>query len=499
MPLKILRLLYATSECAPWIKTGGLGDVAAGLPPALVRERCDVRVLMPGYPRALEHAAGAAVVARWPASAHFPAIELLDAVLPTGVPILLIRCPSLYDRPGGPYQDEQGRDWPDNARRFACLAHVAARLAVPASPLTWQPDILHCNDWQTALAPAYLHASTERAATLVTIHNLAFQGVFDGNRVADLGLPGSLFSVDGLEFYGNTSFLKGGIVFADAVSTVSPTYAREIQQAPLGFGLEGLLAWRRSVLSGILNGIETDVWSPSSDAFLAARYDAASLDDKVANKSALQQRLGLAQLADVPLLGVVSRLTHQKGSDLIADVAPRMASFGAQLAVLGAGDGGYERALVDAARSHAGTVATVIGFDEQLAHMIEAGADAFLMPSRFEPCGLNQMYSQRYGTPPIAHATGGLVDSIVDATAENLASGTATGFLFNDATGEALAGSIEKALAIYRSPPQWRALQRAGMARDFGWSARARDYLQLYLDLASARAERGVSGEAAQR
>jgi starch synthase len=487
MTLKILRLLYATSECAPWIKTGGLGDVAAGLPHALADAGVDVRVLMPAYPRVLEHAPNAPVIARWPATSTFPAVDLLDAVLPSGVPLLLLRCPPLYERSGGPYQDADGGDWPDNMLRFACLAQAAARLSAPTSPLSWQPEVLHCNDWQTALAPAYMRASGARAATLVTIHNLAFQGVFEGNRCAELGLPEQFFSIDGVEFYGNTSFLKAGIVFADRVSTVSPTYAQEIQTAPLGFGFEGLLAWRSSVLSGILNGIESDVWSPSRDAFLPARYDVASLARKQDSKRALQQRLGLALEPDVPLLGVVSRLTHQKGSDLIAALAPSIASLGAQLAVLGSGDAVHERALLDAARSRPQSVAAMIGFDEALAHLIEAGADAFLMPSRFEPCGLNQMYSQAYGTPPIAHATGGLVDSIVDATPVNLARGSATGFLFHDPTLAGLKAALERALALYRNPPQWRELQRAGMARDFGWAARAREYIDLYRTLAGTR------------
>jgi starch synthase len=317
----------------------------------------------------------------------------------------------------------------------------------------------------------------------MTIHNIAFQGVFDGDLTPILGLPREMFGIEGVEYYGRTSFLKAGLMTADAVSTVSPTYAREIQRAPLGMGLEGVLAKRRESLVGLLNGIDDDVWNPATDPLLEARYDAGTLDAKLRNKAALQHEFGLHVLPDCPLLGVVSRLTAQKGSDLIAAMAGQVAAFPAQLAVLGTGDRALERALLAAARAHPGRVAVIVGFDERIAHRIEAGADMFVMPSRFEPSGLNQMYSQRYGTPPIARATGGLIDSIVDATPQTLADGSATGFLFDEATAEDLWTAVTRAFDVFADRRVWRTLQQAGMAQDFGWRRRARDYAALYQSL----------------
>jgi starch synthase len=483
-----LRILFATPECAPWIKSGGLGDVSAALPEALAACGVDVRVLLPAYRPVLAAAGSPRVVARLPAAAALPAARLLEATLPSGVPAWLVDSPALYDRDGGPYQDPAtGSDWPDNARRFGLLARVAAALAQPNST-GWRPQVVHCNDWQTALAPAYLHfGGGPRAATLTCIHNLAFQGLFPAAAVAEVGLPAASFTAEGVEYYGQVSFLKAGIVYGDAITTVSPTYAREIQREPLGFGFQGLLAARADRLRGILNGIDLRTWDPLADPLILRRYDRANLDAKLGNKRALQARMGLAPALEVPLFGFVGRLTEQKGIDLIAAVAPWLAAAPAQLAVLGAGEHALEAALPALARAHPGAIAVEIGFDEPLAHLIEAGTDAFLMPSRFEPCGLNQMYSQRYGTPPIAHATGGLADSIVDCTPQTLADGTATGFLFGEPTAAALRAAIGRALAAYRDPPTWRALQRHGMARDFGWDAAAREYVGLYESLAPAR------------
>jgi starch synthase len=483
-----LRILYATPECAPWVKTGGLGDVGAALPPALEACGLDVRVLMPAYRPVLAATAGhRRQLAKFAATARFPAAQLFEAPLPSGVPAWLVDCPALYDRDGGPYQDPQStRDWPDNALRFAALARIAATLAGEASPLAWQPHVLHCNDWQTALAPAYLRfAGGARAATVTCIHNLAFQGLFPPGTAAEVELPPQAWSIDGAEFYGRLSFLKAGLVYADAITTVSPTYAREIQREPLGFGLQGLLAARAADLHGILNGIDDEVWNPAGDPLIARRYDAAHVEMKRENKLALQERMGLPGEARVPLLGFVGRLTEQKGADLIAAAAARLAAAPAQLAILGTGEPALEEALRELARARPREVAVKIGFDERLAHLVEAGADAFLMPSRFEPCGLNQMYSQRYGTPPVACATGGLVDSIVDCTPATLADGTATGFLFAEPTAAALAGAVERAIAAYRDTATWRALQRNGMARDFGWRASAQKYAALYQATAS--------------
>ncbi len=490
----MLRLLFATSECAPWVKTGGLGDVAAALPAALTGVGVDARVLLPAYPDVLKAAGRTRLLADIAATPPWPAAELRGARLPSGVRVALVCCPRLYDRPGGPYQDAQGRDHPDNAQRFGFLAWIAALLSGPVSPLKWRPQVLHCNDWQTGLAPAFLRFSGARhAPTVMTIHNLAFQGVFPGNLTAELGLPPQAWAIDGVEFHGQTAFLKAGIQCGDAISTVSPTYAREIRQAPLGFGLEGLLEYRADALTGILNGIDTTIWNPATDALLPERYDVDTLERKKGNKLELQRVLGLTESEDAPLLGMVSRLTWQKGSDLVAALAPELAARGAQLAVAGEGDEVHVRALVAASRAAPGRVGVAVRFDERLAHLIEAGADAFLMPSRFEPCGLNQMYSQRYGTPPIAHATGGLVDSIVDATPRSLADRTATGFLHGEPSAEALSGAVARMLEAYRAPGLWRGIQRAGMTRDFGWQRSAAAYVDLYRS-AVARATAATSG-----
>jgi len=482
-----LRVLFATPECAPWVKTGGLGDVSAALPAALEACGADVRVLLPGYRPVLAATKNRRELATFAATDRFPAARLLEAPLPSGVPAWLVDCPTLYDRDGGPYQDPAtGSDWPDNALRFALLARVAALLAGESSPLSWHPQALHCNDWQTALAPAYLRfAGGTRAATVTCIHNLAFQGLFPPATAAEIDLPPAAYSVDGAEFYGRLSFLKAGLVYADAITTVSPTYAQEIQREPLGFGLQGLLAARAGELHGILNGIDDEVWNPAADPLIVRRYDAAHVEVKRENKLALQERLGLPADPRVPLLGFVGRLTQQKGADLIAAAAARIVAGPAQLAILGAGEREHEEALRALARARSREVAVKIGFDERLAHLIEAGADAFLMPSRFEPCGLNQMYSQRYGTPPIAHATGGLCDSVVDCTPATLADGTATGLLFREPTADALGDAVERAVAAYRDTATWRTLQRNGMARDFGWHASAERYVALYRSLTS--------------
>ncbi|HZD19321.1 MAG TPA: glycogen synthase GlgA [Burkholderiales bacterium] len=457
-----MRVLFVTPECAPLTKTGGLGDVAAALPPALRAQGNDVRVLLPRY-REIEES-GAEERAR---------VRLLGIearVLEKG-DCLYVDVPELYDRDGGPYQDATGADWADNALRFGVLSRAAALLASSASPLTWRPEILHCNDWPTALAPVYLHFEPAHAGSVMTVHNLAYQGIFDASVLERLELPRATFAIEGIEFYGRLSFLKGGLVYSDAITTVSPTYAREIQTEEFGCGLDGVLRERRGVLRGILNGIDGELWNPMSDPHLAERYSWMSLDRKAANKAALQRRLNLSADPLAPLLGVVSRFAHQKGIDLLAGAVDDLVQLGAQLCVLGRGEREHEVALSAAAERHAGRVAVAIGFNEELAHLIEAGADLFLMPSRYEPCGLNQMYSQRYGTPPVARATGGLVDTIMDGE---------TGFLFEPAESAALVAAVKRALGFYSDARRWRELQRRGMTRDFSWAAPARQYAGLY-------------------
>ena len=450
-----MRVLFVTPECAPLVKVGGLGDVSAALPPALRALGVQVRVLLPGYPEVLQKAGALSEVERWNEIGF-------DCRLLSGGDLLVLDCPALYQRGGSPYQDPGGQDWPDNALRFGVLSRVAARLPGYV--------VLHCNDWPTALAPVF-----SKTPALLTIHNLAFQGNFERAWLDRLGIGQEYFSMERLEFHGRLSFLKGGLVYAKALTTVSPTYAREIQTAEFGCGLEGLLRERRGALTGILNGIDTAEWDPAADPHLAARYDAGSLEKKALNKQALQKKLNLEVQRDMPLLGFVGRLTHQKGVDLIAGAINELAALPAQFALLGRGERELEGALSIAAGRHPGRVAMASAFDEGLAHLIEAGADLFLMPSRFEPCGLNQMYSQRYGTPPVARATGGLADTIIDGE---------TGFLFERVESAALVTAVRRALAVWREPGRWREMQGAGMRRDFSWAAAARRYADLYSRLA---------------
>jgi starch synthase len=483
-----LRILFATPECAPLVKTGGLGDVSAALPAALKRLGADVRILLPAYRAVLAQLPDCLDIARFAATADLPQARLLQGATPSNVPLYALDCPQLYDREGGPYQNEAGSDWADNALRFGLLSRVAALLGSAASPLEWRPDVVHCNDWQTGLAPVYLrYAAGARAATLQTVHNLAYQGIFEPELVAALGLPPECFTPDGVEYYGKLSFLKSGLQCADAITTVSPTYAIEIQSEALGFGLQGLLAARRDSLYGILNGIDTGLWNPATDAAIACRYDAETLAAKGVNKRALQRRLGLASAPEAPLFAVVSRLTAQKGVDWLLQIAPQVLALPAQLAILGSGEPQLERGFRALAHRHPEQVSTSIGFDESLAHLIEAGADAFLMPSRFEPCGMNQMYSQRYGTPPIARATGGLADTVVDCNPATLADGSAGGFVFHEASARALLAAVQRAASTWRDHASWRVLQRNGMARDFGWDTSARRYAAIYARLAQQR------------
>jgi starch synthase len=453
-----MRVLFATSECTPLAKAGGLGDVSAALPAALRAFGIEVDTLLPGYAGVLEQLGEASEEERFS--------ELgCDCRLLRSAHLLVLDCPALYQRGGSPYQDAGGQDWPDNALRFGLLSRVAARLR--------GYDVLHCNDWPTALAPIFT-----TAPALLTIHNLAFQGNFERAWLERLGIGQQYFSTDELEFHGRISFLKGGLVHAGALTTVSPTYAREIQTAEFGAGMDGLLRQRSGALSGILNGIDTAEWNPAEDRYLAARYDSQTIHRKLQNKESLQERLNLERDSRMPLIGFVGRLTHQKGVDLIAAAIAELAALPAQIALLGKGERELEAALGAAAARHPGRVAMATGFDEPLAHLIEAGADLFLMPSRYEPCGLNQMYSQRYGTLPVARATGGLADTILDGE---------TGFLFERAETSSLTAAVRRALAAWREPGRWREMQGAAMRRDFSWAAAARQYADLYSRLARRR------------
>lgn len=475
-----MKVLFAASEMAPWVKTGGLGDVAGALPLALRAQGVDVRVLLPLYPALRAAFASSEAVVRIPAVGHMPAGSLHLATTADGLPLYLLECNALFDRPGNPYLGPDGRDLPDNALRFGMLAHAAALLATDASPLSWHPEVLHCHDWQTALAPAYLRYRlglvSGHARTVLTVHNLAFQGLFGRDMLEPLGLPADCWHLHGVEYHGYLSFLKAGLQHADALTTVSPTYAREIQTAAEGMGLDGLLRYRAADLTGIINGIDTVQWDPATDVHLPVHFDHKRLKHKKAATQALRRELGLATECSGPLLGVVSRLTQQKGLDLLPPIADRLAALPVQLAVLGSGDQALEAAYAELGRQYPAQFSVQIGFDEGLAHRIEAGADLFLMPSRFEPCGLNQLYSLRYGTPPIVRATGGLADTVIDAA--DAARGT--GFVFTNASPEALLATIERACGLWRNSPQFHVLQQRGMRADYSWRQPAQAIAAIY-------------------
>lgn len=478
-----MKVLFATSEVAPLIKTGGLADVSGALPAALRLLGVDVRVLVPGYTVVMAQCSSYEVVTTFSDLVGFPPARLLSGIMGNGVPLLVLDSPEMYQRDGGPYQNESGHDWADNPQRFGLLSKVAAILGSNFSPLTWHPDLVHCNDWQTGLTPAYLHFTPGSVPSVMAIHNLAFQGNFPPSTMLAMGLPATSYSMHGMEFYGHMSFLKAGLFYANHITTVSPNYAKEIQQEELGFGMQGLLADRSHELTGILNGIDTDEWDASSDSHLAMHYDPADLSGKAVCKEYLQKKLGLRVEPSIPLLGVVSRFTHQKGLDLLLEIAPRLMDLPVQLAMLGSGDAAMQQTARELSQRYLGKIGVMIGFNEALSHQIEAGADMFIMPSRFEPCGLNQMYSQCYGTPPIVHATGGLTDSVVDCTLQTLGNGSASGFVFDGMTADNLYHTIQRAVALYHGRTDWQTLCKNCMKKDFSWERSAKAYRDVYRDV----------------
>lgn len=485
-----MRLLFASPEIFPLAKTGGLADVAGSLPVALRNADIDIRLLMPAY-----HGLAAEAEAKAVGSLGNPFglgdTVILEGRLPqTDIPVWLIDNRLLFDRDGGPYLDKDGQDWPDNDMRFGLLSWAAARLSQANSPLGWVPDILHVHDWQTGLAPAYLKAWGETAVrTVFTIHNMAYQGLFPPALVPRLGLPWSFYTMEGLEYWNQLSYLKAGLVYADKLTTVSPTYAREIQAPALGFGLDGLLRSRTADLSGILNGADYAVWDPAKDHYLSHPYDSDGVrPGKAANKAALQKEFGLPILAEVPLLVAITRLSDQKGMDLLLTAMPAVIAQGAQLALLGSGDRALEEAFLALAQARPQQVAVRIGYSEETAHRLQAGGDFLLMPSRFEPCGLTQIYAIRYGTVPIVHRTGGLADTVVDASYDAMTHGTATGLMFDQPTASAFQWSVERAIGLYRHPEQLARIQASGMRQDFGWPRAAKQYAELYQNLLPATA-----------
>jgi starch synthase len=483
----IERVLFVTPEVHPFNKTGGLGDVSYSLVRALNARGVDARLAIPGYPAIRRHVRRGQPVA--------PLLDaqgregcLIDAELEENLRAFVVDFPAYFGALESPYENTRSDDI-DEASRFLELARAAAKIGLGQVP-GWQPDVVHSNDWTTGMVPLLLHDAPRRPGTVFTIHNLAFQGLFPRERFDELGLDSALWSPEALEFYGQLSFMKGGLVFADRLNTVSPSYAREITTPEHGCGLEGLLDRRSEHLSGILNGVDYTVWHPACDPLIASSFDARDLRGKHACKRALQEKLGL-EPSNAALFGMVSRLTEQKGVDVLLACVPELLSAGAQLAVLGSGAPELEAALKRAAATAPEQLAVRLGYDEPLSHQIIAGADFFVMPSRFEPCGLTQLYSLAYGTVPVVHATGGLADTVVDAGPESIAAGEASGLSYAPNTPASLAATLQRALELYGDDNTLRALRQSGMAREFSWARSAEGYLELYEE--AQRAARGAA------
>jgi starch synthase len=479
-----MRVLSIASEVFPLIKTGGLADVAGALPPALKRHGVMMQTLLPFYPVVRDTVRGGETVHEFPE--FYGGRARLVATRSGDLDLLLLDAPHLYERPGNPYVMSNGQNWPDNAVRFAALARAGALIGQGLLE-GFKPDIVHCHDWQAGLAPAFLHYDGgARPRTVMTIHNLAFQGQFPREALASLGLPPRAWAVDGVEYYGTIGFLKSGLQFADRITTVSPTYAHEIRGAEAGMGLDGLLRARARDLSGILNGIDARIWNPARDPVLIATYDAENLGPRWLNKTALQERFALDTDPEAFLIGVVSRLSWQKGLDLVLQALPVLQETGAQLALLGAGDANLEQGFREAQAAFPGRIGCEFGYDEKLAHQVQAGSDALLVPSRFEPCGLTQLCALRYGAVPIVSRVGGLADTVIDANEMALSAGVATGVQFLPVTLDGLSGAIRRAADLYRSADDWQVLQHNGMATDVSWTLPARRYADLYRSLLGA-------------
>jgi len=465
-----LKVLFVTTEMDDFVRVGGLAAVSAALPRAL-RPWTDIRILLPGYSDVVEQLTHIQIVGQCPALAEMPPCTLGRAATRDGLPVYVLLCPQLYDRPGNPYGDEQGHDWPDNDIRFARLASAAAELAAGTLDKNWAADLVHANDWQAALVPAYLAWRGSRIPSILTIHNLAYQGLFPKESLRRIGAPETSFHIDGVEFYDKLSFLKGGLVYASHLTTVSATYAKEITTAEFGCGLEGLLQIRSdaSQLTGILNGID-ESWDPRFCAQLAQPFGAGDWDGKLANAAYVRKQFGLA-VSRGPMFALVARLVHQKGIDLVLSAADEIIEAGGQIVVTGSGEPALEQALVDAHRRRPDAIGVTIGFNDGQARRIFAGSDFTLMPSRFEPCGLSQMYAQRFGSLPIGHQTGGLAETITDGE---------TGFLFSQPSIDSFLGGVRRAFSTFVSKDRLDCMRRSAMARTFSWDLSAALYNALY-------------------
>ncbi|SFR39588.1 glycogen synthase GlgA [Litoreibacter janthinus] len=469
------KVLFVVSECAPLIKTGGLADVAGALPAALAAYGDEVRVLLPGY-RAVIGKLGKTKVIQTIKDLFGGPAKLLGCTI-AGLDLLVIDAPHLYDRDGGIYGDAVGKDWGDNPERFAALCFVAAEIAENGAGV-WKPDIVHGHDWQAGLTPEYLHSAGVNVPFVFTVHNIAFHGNTSAERIASLRLDAARFNAEHFEFWGQVSALKAALMGADKITTVSRTYAEELLTPEFGIGMDGVLRHRKSDLFGIVNGIDKDIWNPSTDPNIKPYKTAAG---KAANKKALQKIFGLGTSSG-PLCVLVSRLTEQKGIDLLLEALPELLSRGGQLALLGSGDPRLEVAMLEAAAGHE-NVSVKIGYDEALSHQMMAGGDVILVPSRFEPCGLTQLYGLRYGTLPLVALTGGLADTVINASPAALASSVATGLQFFPITSQALANAFARLGSLYEQPKVWKAMQRNAMAQSVGWETSAAEYHAIYAGL----------------
>nr|WP_321463872.1 glycogen synthase GlgA [uncultured Cohaesibacter sp.] len=473
-----MNILFVASECSPFVKTGGLADVIGSVPKALEQLDHTIKILLPAYPELKGWLKHGDVLLEMEELFGGPARVL--AVRAKGLNLLLLDAPHLYDRNGSIYLDEEGFDWEDNPIRFGALSLIGAKIGLDGIG-GWKPDIVHAHDWQAGLVPVYMKQSGRQAPpSIMTIHNIAFQGLFDGSVVETLGLSHDMFNPDGFEYWGHAGFLKGGLAYADKITTVSPTYAHELLTPEFGMGLEGLLKSRKSDLIGILNGIDLSVWDPQEDPALSKTYSPKSLKRKVANRQWLEQEFGLVSNPEAPLFGLVSRLTTQKGVDLLLEILPTIIERGARLVVLGAGDRKFEEAFTQAANSSPDHIGVKIGYSEDLAHSIQGGADAILVPSRFEPCGLTQLYGLRYGTIPVVAHTGGLADTVIDANAAALATKCATGIQFAPTTVEALELAIHRTCDLFLDSKRWKTMMRRAMTQEVGWNLSAELYADLY-------------------
>ncbi len=475
-----MKLLFVASECAPFVKTGGLADVIGAIPKAVKGFGADVRVLIPAYPAFDQIADGATKLASFRDLYGGPASVL--AVEADGLQLLLLRADHLFARPGSIYLDGTGVDWSDNHLRFGALSFVGAQVAQGLLP-DWVPDVVNAHDWQAGLVPAFMDPKKPKPPVVMTVHNIAFQGLFNAEAVDELGLDPALFTPEGVEYFGKLNFLKGGIALSDKITTVSPTYARELLLPEFGMGLEGLLAAREADLTGILNGIDLDVWNPGTDPELVANYTVRSLKGKAKNRAEVEARFGLTANGAGPLFCVISRLTTQKGLDVLLECLPGLVASGGRLAVLGTGDKMLENSFVQATGRYPGAVGVVIGYDEGLAHLLQGGSDAILIPSRFEPCGLTQLYGLRYGTIPVVARTGGLADTVIDANAAALSADCATGVQFLPVTPPTLGQAIRVTTTLFEDQKTWAGMMRRAMRHTVGWDQSAKVYMGLYQSL----------------